>query len=185
MRKKSQNVLSKARAYLCGAMEFSDGRGWREVVKKALSGRDITFFDPYIKPFIDDVPEDESSRKEMKHWRETRQFDILAQKMKKVRSDDLRCIDIADFVIAVVKPSVASWGSAEEICTAVRQKKPIFLVIDDPDGVEACPLWFFGMIPHKYIYGSLVEAITTIKGIDDGLIRLNSDRWHLLKPELR
>ena len=182
---KKHGKLYKTRAYLIGSMEFADGRSWRDKVQKELYGRGIVFFNPYSKPFIDDTPEDETSRAEMLHWREQGQYDILAQRMKKVRSDDLRCIDLSDWLIAVIKPTVASWGSGEEIPTAVREKKPIFIVIDDPQGIKACPLWFFGVVPHKYIYSSIEEALNTIKAIDDGTIRLSSDRWHLLKEELR
>lgn len=41
------------------------------------------------------------------------------------------------------------------------------------------------MIPHKYIYNNIFEIIETIKAIDDGIIKINSDRWKLLKNELR
>lgn len=181
----SDGVLWGTRCYLMGAMEFSDGREWRETIEKELDGRGIKFFNPYKKPYINNVPEDETSREEMLHWRETEQYDILSQKMKKIRSDDLRCVDISDWLIALIKPNVASWGTGEEIPTAIKEKKPVFLIVDDPKGIAACPLWFFGVMPHKYIYGSLKEVIKTIKGIDDGLIRLSSDRWHLLKKEFR
>lgn len=148
-------------------------------------GREIQFLDPYDKPFVNNIPEDETSRQEMSHWRETEQYDILSNRMKRIRSDDLRCIDISDWLIAVIHPKTASWGSGEEIPTAVKEKKPLFLIVDDPKGKKACPLWFFGVIPHKYIYSSIEEAVESIKAIDDGIIKLSSDRWHLLKPELR
>ena len=80
---------------------------------------------------------------------------------------------------------MASWGSAEEITTIVREKKPLFLDIDDPLGKKATPLWLMGTIPHKYIYNSLDEVITTIKAIDEGIIQLTSERWKLLKMDLR
>ena len=166
-------------------MENINGESWRNSVKEQLSDRGIIFFDPYHKPFIYDVPEDENSRKEMSHWRETEQYDILAQRMRSVRGYDLRLCDICDFFIVNINPKIASWGSAEEIVTVIRQKKPVFLSIDDPLGKKACPLWLFGVLPHKYIYDNVAQVINCIKAIDDGIIKLNSDRWKLLKPELR
>ena len=121
----------------------------------------------------------------MMHWRETGQFDLLAQRMKQVRAYDLRLCDISDWFIAVIKPSIASWGSAEEITTLIREKKTIFLVIDDPLGKRACPLWLFGVLPHKYIYDSIEDAMNTIKAIDDGIVKISNDRFKLLKPEYR
>ena len=174
------NLLWGTRSYLIGHMQYSNGRGWRENTKAELSGRGIVFFDPYHKPFLHDVPEDENAREEMIHWMQTEQYDLVAARMKRVRGYDLRLCDIADWFIAVIKPSIASWGSAEEITTIIREKKPLFLVIDDPDGKKATPLWLMGVMPHKYIYNTLEDAIKTIKAIDEGIINPNSDRWKLL-----
>ena len=182
---KKKNILKKTKCYLIGSMENIDGRSWRTKIKHSLEGRNITFLDPYIKPFVKNIPEDETSRGEMLHWRETGQYDMLAQRMGAVRADDLRCIDLSDWLIAMVNPKIASWGSGEEIPTAIKEKKPLFLIVDDPKGIAACPLWFFGVLPHKYIYSSIEDAVETIKSIDDGKIKLSSDRWHLLKEEYR
>ena len=121
----------------------------------------------------------------MLHWMETEQYDLVASRMKEVRGYDLRLCDVCDWFIAVIKPSIASWGSAEEITTVIREKKPLFLIIDDPRGKRACPLWLLGVLPHKYIYNNLQEAIQTIKYIDAGIVKMSSDRWKLLLPELR
>ncbi len=183
--KKKKNLLINTRCYLIGHMQYSDGRGWRDTIKEVFKGSGIKFYDPYYKPFIQDIPEDESSREEMLHWMETGQYDLVAQRMKSVRSYDLRLCDICDWYIAVIKPSVASWGSAEEVTTIIREKKPLFLVIDDPRGKKATPLWLMAIMPHKYIYNNLEEAIETIKAIDNGIVKCSSDRWKLLQPELR
>lgn len=179
------NKLKDARCYLIGHMQYADGRGWRDDVKKELGDRDITFFDPYHKPFVHDIPEDEGSREEMLHWMDTEQYELVQQRMWQVRAYDLRLCDICDFFIANIVPAKASWGSAEEITTVIRAKKPLFLCIDDPKGKKATPLWLMGKIPHKYIYNNMGEVMRTIKAIDDGIISMNSDRWKLLKPELR
>ena len=182
---KPQNNLKNTRAYLIGTMEFENGEGWRNKLISELDDRGIKFYNPYNKPFIHDVPEDETSRREMLHWRASEQYDLVAQRMKQIRGYDLRLCDICDWFVAVIKPKLASWGSAEEITTLVREKKPVFLIIDDPSGKKSCPLWLFGVLPHKYIYGSLGEAIDVIKAIDDGIVRMSSDRWKLLKTEYR
>lgn len=180
----NQNLLKNTKCYLIGGMQYAkDGRSWRETVKKELSDRSITFFDPYYKPFVHDIPEDETSREEMLHWVETEQYELVQQRMWEVRGYDLRLCDLCDFFIAHLTPNLASWGSAEEISTVIRQKKPLFLSIEG--GKKRCPLWFFGVIPHKYIYNNINEIIDTIKYIDDGIIKMNSTRWKLLLPELR
>lgn len=182
---KTENQLRDTRCYLIGHMQYSDGRGWRDIVKSNFKDSGIKFYDPYHKPFVHDIPEDENSRAEMLHWMETEQYDLVAHRMKDVRGYDLRLCDICDWFIAVIKPKVASWGSAEEITTVIREKKPLFLVIDDPKGKKATPLWLMAIMPHKYIYDNLDDALNTIKGIDAGIIKMSSDRWKLLQPELR
>jgi hypothetical protein len=177
------NLLAKTKCYLIGHMQYADGRGWREVVKQELGPRKITFFDPYYKPFIHDIPEDEGSRDEMSNWMATGQYDLVKQRMWEVRGYDLRLCDICDFFIAHIIPEKASWGSAEEITTVIRQKKPLFLSIEG--GKKKTPLWLMGALPHKYIYDSVDDVIQTVKYIDDGVVKMSSDRWKLLKPELR
>ena len=178
-------LLKDTRCYLIGHMQYANGRGWRDIVKETFKASGIKFYDPYHKPFVHDIPEDEASRADMLHWMETEQYDLVAQRMKEVRGYDLRLCDVCDWFIAVIKPSVASWGSAEEITTVIREKKPLFLIIDDPRGKRSCPLWLMGVLPHKYIYDTLEEAIQTIKYIDAGVVKMSSDRWKLLQPNLR
>lgn len=177
------NLLNKTKCYLIGHMQYADGRGWRDIVKKELSSCNINFFDPYHKPFLHEVPEDEGSRDEMKRWMETEQYELVSERMWAVRGYDLRLCDICDFFIAHIIPEKASWGSAEEITTVIRQKKPLFLSIEG--GKKKTPLWLLGAIPHKYIYNNIDEVITTIKNIDVGIIKMSSDRWKLLKEDLR
>jgi hypothetical protein len=179
----NNNLLRNTRTYLIGHMQYVNGEGWRDDVKRALGDRGIKFYDPYHKPFVHDIPEDEHSRAEMLHWMETEQYDLVQQRMWAVRGYDLRLCDICDFFIAHIVPSVASWGSAEEIITVIRQKKPLFLSVEG--GKKKCPLWLLGLVPHKYIYNNVDEVIETVKYIDNGVIRMSSDRWKLLLPELR
>lgn len=178
-----KNLLLNTRSYLIGHMQYVNGAGWRDKVKSVLGPRGIKFYDPYHKPFVHDIPEDDSSREQMLHWMETEQYELVQQRMWAVRGYDLRLCDVCDFFIAHLIPNVASWGSAEEISTVIRQKKPLFLSIEG--GKKKTPLWLMGVVPHKYIYDSIDEVIQTIQYIDDGIIKMTSDRWKLLKPELR
>lgn len=177
------NLLWRTRCYLIGHMQYADGRGWRNTVKDSLKDTGIIFFDPYIKPFIHDIPEDEKARQQMKEWMDMGQYDIIQQRMWEIRGYDLRLCDICDFFIVHIVPEIASWGSAEEITTIIREKKPVFMAIEG--GKNKCPLWLMGKIPHKYMYGTVEEIIQTIKAIDAGIIKMNSDRWKLLKKEYR
>ena len=116
------NLLYRTKCYLVGHMQYVSGRNWREHVTEKLDPLGITCFDPYKKPFIKDVEEDEASRQEMETWMKTKQYDRVTDRMKTVRAYDLNLVDRSDFIIAHLVPEVASWGSAEEIVTAVREK---------------------------------------------------------------
>ena len=164
-------------------MQYLSGRDWREEITEKLTPLSISCFNPYKKPFLKDVAEDEASRHDMETWMKTKQYDRVTDKMKIVRSYDLNLVDRSDFIIAHLVPDVASWGSAEEIVTAVRMKKPIFISMEG--GKSKTPLWMLAMFPHKYIYNSIEEVVDMIKKIDNGEVRLDSGRWKLLKKEYR
>ena len=178
-----KNLLENTKTYLVGHMQYLSGRDWRQEVMDSLFALGITCFNPYTKPFIKDVEEDEASRQEMETWMKTKQYDRVTDRMKTVRSYDLNLVDRSDFIIAHLVPEVASWGSAEEIVTAVRMKKPIFVSMEG--GKQKTPLWMLGMFPHKYIYNSLDEIVEMLYAIDSGQKEIDSDRWRLLRKEYR
>jgi hypothetical protein len=177
------NLLENTKTYLVCHMQYLSGRNWRQEVADSLRKLHITCFDPYKKPFLKDIEEDESSRQEMESWMATNQYDRVTNRMKTVRAYDLNLVDRSDFIVAHLVPDVASWGSAEEIVTAVRMKKPVFISMEG--GKEKTPLWMLGMFPHKYIYNSLDEIIKMLYSIDSGTKKIDSDRWRLLKKEYR
>ena len=177
------NLLDKTKTYLVGHMQYVSGRNWREEVTSKLNKIGVTCFDPYKKPFIKDVEEDEATRQEMETWMRTKQYDRVTDRMKTVRAYDLNLVDRSDFIVAHLVPEVASWGSAEEIVTAVRMKKPVFVSMEG--GKAKTPLWLLGMFPHKYIYNSIEEIVDMLYAIDSGAKEIDSDRWRLLRKEFR
>ena len=177
------NLLWKTRTYLVGHMQYASGRDWREYVEEELSPHEITIFNPYKKPFVKDVDEDEVAREKVGRDMERGFFSDVADRMKRIRSYDLNLVDRSDFIVAHLVPEVASWGSAEEIVTAVRMKKPIFISMEG--GKSKTPLWMMGMLPHHYIYDSVEEVVDMLKMIDSGEKEIDSDRWRLIKKELR
>jgi len=164
-------------------MQYASGRDWREYVEEELTPLGITLFNPYKKPFIKDVEETEDVREHVKKQMIKGHYSDVSKRMKVIRGYDLNLVDRSDFIIANLLPEVASWGSAEELVTAVRMKKPIFISMDG--GKHKTPLWLMGMLPHNYIYDSLEEIIEIIKDIDNGTKVIDSERWRLLRKEFR
>lgn len=172
-------LLNKTKTYLVGHMQYADGQEWRGLVKHRLETIGIQIFNPYDKPFIKDVDEGNSVRAKLQEKLHSEDYDYVQEKMREIRIFDLNLVDRSDFIIAHIIPKIASWGSAEELVTAVRCKKPVFLSVEG--GKKACPQWIFGMFPHKYIYNNIDEVLDTIVKIDSGEISINNDRWRLLK----
>ena len=176
-------ILEKTRTYLVGHMQYADGRDWREYVEGELEPLDIRIFNPYKKPFVKDVKEDKEARNKIQNDMLEGHYNDVSIRMKQIRSYDLNLVDRSDFIIAHLLPEVASWGSAEEIVTAVRMKKPIFVSMEG--GKVKTPLWMMGMLPHHYIYDSIEDVVDMIKKINNGGKEIDSDRWRLLRKDLR
>jgi hypothetical protein len=177
------DILEKTRTYLVGHMQYASGRDWREYVERELEPLGVRIFNPYKKPFVKDVNEDEDTRAKIANDMEEGHYSDVSNRMKQIRSYDLNLVDRSDFIIAHLLPEVASWGSAEEIVTAVRMKKPVFISMEG--GKTKTPLWMMGMLPHHYIYNSIEDVVDMVKKINNGEKAIDSDRWRLLKKELR
>ena len=182
-KEKHRRLLEKTKTYLVGHMQYASGRDWREHVEEELGKLRITVFNPYKKPFVKDVEENETARTRMADDMANGHYTDVVERMSVVRSYDLNLVDRSDFIVAHLLPDVASWGSAEEIVTAVRMKKPIFISMEG--GKSQTPLWIMGMKIDRYIYDSVDEVLDMIKKIDSGEKKIDSDRWRLLRKELR
>lgn len=164
-------------------MQYAEGRSWREEMTNFLNEKNITVFDPYKKPFINSPVEDENIWAELKGYMDWGNFSKVSAHMKEVRAFDLSMVDKSDFIVCYLNPATPTFGTMEELAWAVRMKRPVFMVIEG--GKNNAPFWVMGMLPHKYIYNDWGEVKDVIDKIDKGDIVLDSDRWRLLRPELR
>jgi len=176
-------ILNKTKTYLIGPMQYGDGRSWREEISEFLKTIGVIVFDPYKKPFINAPSEDEDTHAKMYKLMNIGEYDEVSEHFKAVRSFDLSMVDRADFIICYLNPKVPTYGTVEELVTAVRMKRPVFVVIEG--GKKNTPLWVMGMLPHKYIYDSFEDIKKVLININDGLKSIDSDRWRLFEQELR
>jgi len=181
------NILNKTKCYLIGSMEYADGSKWRENISIDLNRIGIQVFDPYKKPFIDEDTREGSDllallKEKVKDWNKDN-LDHVSKVMKSIRCSDLNLVDRSDFVIVYINPKIPSWGSAEELYWANREKKPIFVAIEG--GKENVPLWLLGTLPSHYFYDSVDEVVETLSKINNGELKIDSSRWRLLKEEYR
>src|SRR6185369_2078881 len=108
------NLLRGTRTYLFGQMQYFDGAPWREKVQKELETLGVTVFNPYQKPFIDGTLEDDSARRELAEWMAKGEYEKVADRMTKVRLEDLCQCQISDYLFGYIHPSYPTVGAWEE-----------------------------------------------------------------------
>jgi len=141
---KKRNILSGARVYLSGPMDFVASRaqerrfGWRSRVGDFLRRHGAIVYDPWSKPTVIGMPyygkEDEFTLAKRKNWTfgcrkmDHRIREELGEEFWATVHIDLRMTDISDFVIAYCPTNVYSVGTVHEIVMARLQQKPVLLV---------------------------------------------------------
>jgi len=177
------NLLNKTIVYTVGAMEFENGRGWRQEAAIWLSEMGIRVLDPYKKPFLFAPSEEEDDHAKLKEKLQNGDYEFVHQHMKEIIRYDLACVDRSDFILAYIDPAVNTIGSINELSLARSLRKPVFVVVNG--GIKKCPLWLLGMFKPNYFYSSFEEVRKVLTDINNGVILPSSDRWRLLKPEIR
>jgi hypothetical protein len=100
---------------------------------------------------------------------------LIRKKYGVIRTLDLRCIDISDFIIASIDIDVHACGTYEEISVANSQKKPVLVWCQQ--GKSAAPNWLFFMLPHEHIFGSLEDLMSYLGRVSEGEDIEHYKRW--------
>lgn len=176
----SVNNLNGMRTYLVGAMDRvpDGGIGWRQRITGILQKMGIVVIDPCKKP-ISGVVEDTETRHWIEYYKETEQYDKIKEKFAIIRSADLRCVDVSDFLIAHIDLNTHACGTYEEIVTANRQKKPVLIWCEQ--GKKNAPNWLFFMLPHEHIFSSLGEIVNYLDNINTEKDTSSLKRWFFFK----
>jgi hypothetical protein len=142
---KQLGLLSSARVYLSGPMDFVASRaaekklGWRNRVGEFLQAMNVTVFDPWFKPGVRGLyeygREDEKSvEKIRKNWTyrqgrkgaEARAW--CSRQFWETLHIDLRMVDTSDFTVSYCPTNIYSVGTPHEIIMATLQHKPVLFV---------------------------------------------------------
>lgn len=139
-----ENVLSEARVYLSGPMDFVASRaeekkkGWRNRITQFLNVFDTTVYDPWNKPTVVGMhhygKEDEFSTEKRYDWTyedspsgDRCRADLCTEFWPTLHID-LRMVDTSDFLIAYCPTNIYSVGTVHEIVMARLQHKPVLFV---------------------------------------------------------
>lgn len=159
------NRLRGMRTYLCGAMDRvpDGGVGWRDSITPFLEDKGIVVLNPCNKP-IEVGIEDSQTRVDIELLKESQDYGKIRQKYSVIRTLDLRCVDISDFIIASIDIDVHACGTYEEIVLANSQKKPVLVWCQQ--GKKSAPNWLFFMLPHQHIFDSMDTLYSYLHYVD-------------------
>lgn len=171
----SINNLKDVRTYLVGAMDRvkDGGTTWRQQITPSLKDMGVKVLDPCKK--IVNTFSEEDARYWIEYYKETGQFDKIRNEFGVIRSADLRCVDISDFIVAHIDINTHACGTYEEITTANRQKKPVLVWCEQ--GKNKAPNWIFFMLPHEHIFSSMQEVVEYLQMINTLEDTKKLQRW--------
>lgn len=172
------NLLENTTTYLAAPIDRVSDHGIpiRQEIAQKINKFGIKVFDPTNKPgkLISETKEEKGKAQQLKDeekWQELREY------AKIIRKVDLRLVDLSNFLIVYVDPDVHMVGTWEEVITAERQRKPIFLIVKG--GKKRLSLWCFAIVEPQFIFDSVDECIAYIEKLNNGEIPLD-DRWILI-----
>lgn len=170
-----RNYLANKRFYLSGPIQFNnDSKNWRtDVVKVLREEFQIEVFDPF------DDPKQQWSEP-LKAAQAKKDYDEMARIAKMFVRKDLSLVDRSDAVISYVPYKVPTFGTTHEIINSVNAKKPTILVSESKEKV---PLWFYGFVPHEFMFGSWEEAFQYLREINDNK-HLENNRWDFIRDKI-
>lgn len=168
--------LQGMRTYLAGAMDrvADGGEGWRNRITPILKALGVTVLNPCDKP-VEVGLEDAKTRSEIEYLKNVKNYSKIREIYGVIRTLDLRCVDISDFIIASVDVDVHACGTYEEITVANSQKKPVLVWCHQ--GKKNAPNWLFFMLPHEHIFGSLDALLEYLINVHTGRDSKHYKRW--------
>lgn len=171
------NRLTNQRVYLAGAMDRvpDRGNGWRDNITPFLESLGVVVFNPIKKPTVIGKEDEETHKLKIK-LKSEENYQDLSVLMKKIRSVDLRLVDISDFLIVNLDLDIHPCGTYEEIFWANRQKKPI--IIHMVQGKKNAPDWLFGTIPHQMIFSCWDSIKRYLMDINTNINIHDHNRWY-------
>lgn len=167
--------------YLAGPIDQAsdDGVGWRKHVRIKCGHRGIKFIDPTDKRW--GTREIGEEKKLVRSLLDQGKFKEVQQIVHPFRREDLRSVDVSDFLIAYIDPTIHMCGTYDEIFTAEREKKPRLAFING--GRKYGPTWIFDVFDVDDMFDSVDELIDRVIALDEGTYPMD-DRWVLFRNYL-
>lgn len=184
MKNTYNSILLGSRCYLAGNIENStDSFSWREKAANILSSIGVICLDPTNKIFESGKQEDKKLKEKLFEKLAQNDIDYVRSTMQQVIYEDLRAVDLSDFLLFNFEFQKPTFGTMHELVIANQQSKACFIISNCK--LNKVPLWILGLIKKEHIYENLDLALETILKINLGEIKLSSKKWKLLRKEIR
>lgn len=177
------HTLKGSTVYTVGNLEydsFSYAAEWRDKIKKELTPLGIRVLSPLDSVFKTFKEEAAGFNKHLKeNLLNPARWMYVHDEAQKIRNRDLAMVDISTFLIGVLDPTKPTFGTIDEIITAKKACKPVFLVIPDK-GYTAIPIWLASYFKPDWVYNSVDKVIEEVKRIDSRPAEeLNNKYWKI------
>ena len=177
--------LDEATAYLSGSMEYAADHGieWRRnfINLSNEAGLNIHYIDPTNKPGGRDIKMGED-KEFQQNLQDEGKFLELKNYVSKYRRYDMRFVDLSDFLVTSITPTIPQWGTADELYLAEQQHKPRFGIIKG--GLYRLPRWLFDVFDLDYIFEDERQVVDRLLQLDKGEVKLD-DKWILVRKFIR
>jgi hypothetical protein len=179
----SKNYLKNTHVYLVGNMErTADAFQWRDNITESLKELGVICFDPNKQHFVNQATENLEDRAMLHKKRLEGDYKFVSAFMKGVISRDLRYVDLAEFIVGNIEPTMPTWGTVHEIVIASLQNKPILLHIKDK---TEFPLWLSGLLNMDLVFTQWDDLLKYLQGINSGEIYADPKYWKILMEEYK
>lgn len=164
------SVLKGKQLYLAGPIEHQTDINWRLEPTKTLSESfGINVFDPHADPKQQWLPA-------LKKAKENLDFDEMSRIARLFVRKDLQIVQKTDIVVAYLPHDVPTTGTTHEIINSWNYKNPTLLVSDRKENI---PLWYYGFIDHKYMFGSFLDLYQYLWEVEEGKHK-DDFRWSMI-----
>lgn len=180
-----ENKLANTRCVVIGPMEGdrASGASVRDTVSECLTEFNIHVLDHYKSPVESSLDEgDDELHEKLLNYKQKEDWEAIYN-MRQIRSNDLALIDKCDFIICHLDMNSMGCGTYEELFTANRAKKPIFVYCNQ--GLKKIPLWLRWTLKPHCFYETLDDVLDCITKLNSGDVEFDPDEFKLLKKEFR
>jgi hypothetical protein len=163
------NKLKGQLVYLAGFIDDNPelAKGWRDDMTEFLQGLGIGVFDPMDKPILNTfVHEDKNFVADVNTLKKEGKYDEVTSIMKEIVRQDLKMVDLSNFVILNIDRTCHMCGSYTEFTYSCMQRKPVLVYCKQ--GIKAISNWMWGLGDYNHFFEDWDALKQHIIDVDSG-----------------